>query len=249
MEHTYDTPDQGIVLEESRDGADSPDQQPKYENAGEARAQLYSEVQVHVSAEAERSSPDYMEIRDGDKHSSSSSSSSDDEDEGKEKEEAEEKVEVTMEPQPAEEVMVEESKANEEKREEEEKEASDEAHNSSRRSSSSSGSSGPAGDPCDDPPIQPRIQEEDNPEDGMLMAKTEPNTDTGPEVSVDSSLTTLENVTLDESSAAPDDPSKPDIALFVKVRNTADKTGQGSFRRVDRGHASVCLNISMRHRM
>lgn len=71
-----------------------------------------------------------------------------------------------------------------------------EAHNGSRRSSTSSASSASAGDPCNDPPIH--IYDE---------------------VSVDYSLKTLENVTLDESSAAPADPSQPEITLFVKVRN------------------------------
>lgn len=227
MEHTYDTVDQGIVVENGgRDGADSPDQkQPNHEDAGDARAQLYSEVQVHVSAEGERSSPDYMEIREGDKHSGSSSSSSDDEDEVKAKEEAEEKVEVTIEPQPVEEVNVAEE---EEKKEEKgEKEASGEAHDSSRRSSASSGSSAPAGDPCDDPPIQPRIKVEDNAEDGMAHTPTD--ADPTPEVSVDDILTTLENVTLDESSAAPDDPSNPEISLFVKAGSDGESIGNCPF--------------------
>lgn len=196
MDNVYDIVDEGSVHEERRDGADSPDREPKCERSGEAREQLYSEVQVHASAEEGRSSPEYMEIRDGDRHSCSSSSSSDDDEEVKGEEEK-----VTVEPEPVEQV-------------------NGEAHDgSSRRSSASSASSASPGDPCDDPPIQPRTQEEDNAEDGMLMAYTHPNTDAKPEESVDYSLKTLENVTLDESSAAPADPSKPDISLFVKVRN------------------------------
>ncbi|XP_044024488.1 chloride intracellular channel protein 5b [Siniperca chuatsi] len=192
MDNINDTTDEGSVLEERRDGADSPDREPKYENSGAAREQLYSEVQVHASAEAERSSPDYMDTRDGDKDSSSSSSSSDDEE-------------------------VKAQKA---------AEVNGEAHDGSRRSSASSAS---PGDPCDDPPIQPRIQEEDNAEDGMLMAYTYNNSDTKPEESVDYSLKTLENVTLDESSAAPADPSQPDISLFVKAGNDGESIGNCPF--------------------
>uniref|UniRef100_A0A669FAP9 Chloride intracellular channel protein n=1 Tax=Oreochromis niloticus TaxID=8128 RepID=A0A669FAP9_ORENI len=67
--------------------------EPKYENPGEAREQLYSEVLVHRSSrEEDRSSPDYMEIREGGKHSDSSSSSSDDEDAKTRKEKVEAQV-------------------------------------------------------------------------------------------------------------------------------------------------------------
>ncbi|XP_034435463.1 chloride intracellular channel protein 5b isoform X1 [Hippoglossus hippoglossus] len=90
---------EGHVHEERRDGADSPDSETKSEGSGEAKAQLLSAVQVHAPAEGESCSSDYLEIRDGDRHSSSSSSSSDDEDEGKDMGAAEPKVEeVTVEP-------------------------------------------------------------------------------------------------------------------------------------------------------
>lgn len=70
----------------------------------------------------------------------------------------------------------------------------------SRRSSASSASSASSslGDPCDDPPVQPRV-------------------DTTPDT--DHILETLEVVTLDETSAAPAEPSQPEISLFVKVGN------------------------------
>ncbi|XP_070781733.1 chloride intracellular channel protein 5b isoform X1 [Enoplosus armatus] len=209
MDNIYDTVDERNVHEERSDGADSPDREPKHESSGE---QLYSEVQVHASAGAERGSPDYIDTRDGDKHSSSSSSSSDDEDVKEEKEVKAEEV--------AEEVAEEKAAV----------EVNGEAHDGSRRSSSaSSASSASPGDPCDDPPIQPRIQEEDNAEDGMLMAYTNPSSDTKPEESVDYSLKTLENVTLDESSAAAADPSQPDISLFVKAGNDGESIGNCPF--------------------
>nr|XP_033503946.1 chloride intracellular channel protein 5b isoform X1 [Epinephelus lanceolatus] len=208
MDNIYDTIADGSEHEERRDGADSPDREPRSENPGEAQEQLYSEVQVHVSAKGERSSPDYMDTRD--KERSSSSSSSDDEEV-----KAEEKVEVHVEP------VVEEVKV---------EEVNGEAHGGSRRSSSaSSASSASPGDPCDDPPIQPRVQDEDNAEDGMLMSYTHPNTDSTPEECVDYSLKTLESVTLDESSAAPADPSQPDISLFVKAGNDGESIGNCPF--------------------
>lgn len=218
MDNIYDQVDEGTVHEERRDGADSPNRGPKYENTGEAKEQLYSEVQVHASAEAERNSRDYMDTRDGDKHSCSSSSSSDDEDEVKREKVAEEREEVNtedlkMEPEPAVEIK--------------EEEVNGEVHSGSRRSSASSASSASStGDPCDDPP---RILEEDNAEDGMLMAYTHPRTDSDPEESVDYSLKTLENVALDESSAAPADPSQHDISLFVKVRRIQVSRSSFSF--------------------
>ncbi len=221
MDNIYDTTvDGGSVHEERSDGADSPDREPKYENSGEATEQLYSEVQVHAYAGVERSSPDYMDTRDGNRQSSSSSSSSDDE-EVKEEEE----VKAEVEPEPVVEVQVEE--------------VNGEAHGGSRRSSASSASSASPGDPCDDPP---RIQEEDNTEDGMLMAYTRRDTETKPEESVDYSLMTLENVNLDESSAAPADPSQPDISLFVKVRNTCRSAeNHAGFAGVEPGPASVTV--------
>ncbi|XP_038582596.1 chloride intracellular channel protein 5b [Micropterus salmoides] len=204
MEHIYDTIDEGTVLEERRDGADSPDREPNYEKSGEAKEQLYSQVQVHASAEAARGLSDYMDTRDGDKQSCSSSSSSDEE-EVKADAVTEEKAEVKVE------------------------EVNGKAHDGSRRSSASSVSSASHGDLCDEPPIQPRTLEEDNAEDGMLMAYTHHNIDNNPGESVDYSLKTLENVTLDESSAAPPDPSQPDISLFVKAGNDGESIGNCPF--------------------
>lgn len=199
MDNIHDTVVEGNVHEERRNRADSPGR----ENPGEAREQLYSEVQVHSPAGGDRGSPDYMEIRDGDRHRCSSPSSSDD-DEVKAEEVAEQKA-AAVEPEPVVEVRVEQ--------------VNGEAHSGSWRSSSSSASSASPGDPCDDQSVQPRIQDEDNAEDGMLMAYTHPNTDAKLDESVDYSLTTLESVTLDESRAAPAEPSQPEVSLFVKVRN------------------------------
>ncbi|XP_032399506.1 chloride intracellular channel protein 5b isoform X1 [Etheostoma spectabile] len=196
MENIYETIDERIGHEERRDGADSPDPEP----SGGAKEQLYSEVQVHVRAEEESSSPVYMDIRDGDKRSSSSSSSSEDE---------EAKAEGVAE------VRVEEMNGV--------------AHHGSRRSSASSASSASPGDPCDDPPIQRRIQGEEKAGDGMLMAYTHADSDSTPEEAVDYSLKTLENVTEDESSAAPADPGQPDISLFVKAGNDGESIGNCPF--------------------
>ena len=218
MDNISDT----VEHEERSDGADSPDREPKGESAGEeAKEQLVSEAQVHAPAEGERSSPDYMDTRDGDRHSSSSSSSSSDEEEEVKAEKEEVKVEEEVKAEKEEVKVEEEVKAEEvveEKAEVEPEpvvEVNGEAHDGSRRSSSSSASSASAGDPGDDPP---RTREEDNAEDGMLMAYTHHDTGTDQEETVDYTLKTLESVTLDESSAAPDDPSQPDVALFVKVR-------------------------------
>lgn len=73
-----------------------------------------------------------------------------------------------------------------------------EVHDGSRRSSASSASSVSHGDPCDDQPIRPETLQEDKPEEY--------------------SLTTLENLTVDENSEAPADPDQPEISLFTKVR-------------------------------
>ncbi|KAK2890363.1 hypothetical protein Q8A73_018663 [Channa argus] len=172
-----------------------------YENSGVSRAQLYSDVQVHASAERERSSPDYMNIRD---RRSSSSSSSSDEEKVKSKEVAGQKVALTVE------------------------DVNGVAHGGSRRSSTSSASSD-THDPCDDPPIHPKIEDEDNAEDGMLMAYSHPNTGARPAEPVDYSLKTLEDFTPDESSAAPADPSQPDISLFVKAGNDGESIGNCPF--------------------
>ncbi|KAM7368163.1 hypothetical protein PAMP_014409 [Pampus punctatissimus] len=207
MDNIYDTVDEGF------DGADSPDREPKYENTGEAREEhLYSQVQIHSSEEAERNSPVYMDIRDEDKHSSSSSSSSSDDEEvqpEKVAEEREEAEELQHEPEPVVEIKVEE--------------VNGEVHSGSRRSSASSTSS--LGDPCDDPPIELSIQE-DNADDGTYTLHS---TDSSPEESVDYSLKTLENVTLDESSAAPADPSQPDISLYVKAGSDGESIGNCPF--------------------
>ncbi|CAK6962687.1 chloride intracellular channel protein 5b isoform X5 [Scomber scombrus] len=238
MDNMHETVDEGAVHEERRDGAESPDREPTCESSGE---QLCSEVQVHASAEAAQGSPDYMDTRDEDKHSCSSSSSSDD-DEAKPEKVAEESEEVKAEEVKTEEVKSEEVKTEEVKTEEvkteevkaeevkteelqrepepvvevQVEEVNGEVHSGSRRSSASSASSASPGDPCDDPPIQPKTLEEDNADDGMLMAYTHTSTDSSPEESVEYSLDTLENVSLDESSAAPADPNQPGISLFVK---------------------------------
>lgn len=221
MDNISDIVDDKSVHEERSDGADSPDREPEYENSGEAKEQLYSEVLVHASAEGERSSPDYMDTRDGKERSCSSSSSSSDDEGVKAEEVAERKIEVEQES------VV---------------EVNGEAHDGSRRSSASSASSASPRDPCDDPPIQPRIHDEDNAEDGMLMAHTHPTTDIKPEEPVEYSLKTLENVTLDESSAAPADPSQPDISLYVKVRNMYRSAEDQA---VFAGKASVSFSLTV----
>lgn len=136
MDNFSNAIDEGIVFEEHRDGAHSPEHDPKRES--------YSEVQVHVSADApQHNSLDYMDTREDDQHSSSSSSSSG--------EEEREEKEAGRDEEPAVEVEVEKVNGD-----------------GSRRSSSASSTS--PGDPCDDAPIQPRFLEEENTEDGMLMA-------------------------------------------------------------------------------
>ncbi|XP_070843418.1 chloride intracellular channel protein 5b isoform X1 [Chaetodon trifascialis] len=199
MDNNSDT--ETSVHEERRDGAGSPDSQPKHENSGEAKRLLLSEVQ-----EEERSSPDYMDTRDGGKESSSSSSSDD-----------EKVTEAKAEPEPEVEEIVKVEEVN------------GEAYSGSRRSSASSASSASPGDPCDDPPIQPRSPDEDNAEDCMLMAHSYRDIETKPEEPVDYSLKTLEDVTLDESSAAPADPSLPVISLFVKAGNDGESIGNCPF--------------------
>ncbi|XP_062293802.1 chloride intracellular channel protein 5b isoform X1 [Scomber scombrus] len=251
MDNMHETVDEGAVHEERRDGAESPDREPTCESSGE---QLCSEVQVHASAEAAQGSPDYMDTRDEDKHSCSSSSSSDD-DEAKPEKVAEESEEVKAEEVKTEEVKSEEVKTEEVKTEEvkteevkaeevkteelqrepepvvevQVEEVNGEVHSGSRRSSASSASSASPGDPCDDPPIQPKTLEEDNADDGMLMAYTHTSTDSSPEESVEYSLDTLENVSLDESSAAPADPNQPGISLFVKAGNDGESIGNCPF--------------------
>lgn len=183
--------DEENVYEVCFDGAGSPDGEPRYENTGEARRQLFSEVQVHACAEPEPGSPIYMDIRDKDRSSSSSSSSSSsDEDKVRSKAAAGQKVALTVE------------------------KVNGAAHDQSRRSSSSSSSSASSAPE----PVYDRVPEEDNAEDGMLMAYSHPATNTKQAESVDYSLKTLEHVIQDKSSAAPAERSQPDISLFVKVR-------------------------------
>ncbi|KAL3052811.1 hypothetical protein OYC64_005355 [Pagothenia borchgrevinki] len=210
MDNIYETIDEGRVQKQPRDGANSPDREPKYESPAEATEPLYSEVQVHVSTKGEgRSSPDYMAVRDEDKHSSSSSSSSDDEEEAKAKDEVKEEVKAEEGPEPEVTVQVEE------------------VNGGSRRSSASSASSASPGDPCDDPPIQPRVEDEETAENGR--SDSPPSPDSTPEPSVDLSVQTLESVSLDDSSAAPEDPSQPDISLFVKAGNDGESIGNCPF--------------------
>lgn len=139
MDNISDIVDDKSLHDERSDRSDSPE--PKDAHSGEARVQLLSEVQVHASAEDERGSPAYMDVRDEEERGCSSSSSSDDEEEKREEREEEKEKEVEAEP---------ESTA---------EEVNYEAHDGSRRSSASSASSGSHG-PCDDPPIETRTLEE-----------------------------------------------------------------------------------------
>lgn len=132
------------VREERDQGSDSShSSESDHDSSGEAVLQVHSPVQVHASADEERSSPDYMETREREERSRSSSSSSDDE---KEKAEEEAEAETTPAVEPLEEV-------------------NGDAHDGSRRSSSSSASS--SADPCDDPPNPPRV---DDGVEGLLLA-------------------------------------------------------------------------------
>lgn len=141
MDNISDIVDDKSVHDERSDRSDSP--QPEDAHSGEARVQLLSEVQVHASAEDERGSPAYMDVRDEQERGCSSSSSSDDEEE--KGQEREEEKEVEVEPEKAPQSTVEE--------------VNGETHDGSRRSSASSASSGSHG-PCDDPAIQARTLEE-----------------------------------------------------------------------------------------
>ncbi|CAJ1077465.1 chloride intracellular channel protein 5b [Xyrichtys novacula] len=180
MENVYETVHEGSGHDSSSSSSrsNSPDRENQYEVPDVVSEPLYSEVDVHVSADAERSSPAYMNVGDEDKHGSSSSSSEDEEEKAEEAAEvmAELMEEVRAEVEPAVEVEV-----------------NGDAHDGSRRSSSSSSSSSSAGDPCEDPPIQ-----------------------TG-----DNILTTLETVTLEESS--------PEISLYVKAGNDGESIGNCPF--------------------
>lgn len=121
MDNISDIVDDTRVHDERGDGGDSPDREP-------GSGALYREAQVDASADGERSSPDYMDIRDGAERSSSSSSSSDDEEQEAEEEAEEKKAEPFVELRA--------------------KEVSSDAHDGSRRSSASSASS-------EDAPVQP----------------------------------------------------------------------------------------------
>ncbi|KAM4633755.1 ectonucleotide pyrophosphatase/phosphodiesterase family member 5 [Polymixia lowei] len=215
MEKVYENIDEGNVREGPHDRAGSPaeaeTQGATNETPDEVKEPLYSQVLVHASGGAERSSsPDYMDTRDGDgdehRNSDKSSSSSSDSDSEEEKAAAGKEVEE----EDADEVHV---------------EVNGEAAGS-RRSSGSSASSEAPGDPCDDPPIQ---REEDNAEDGMFMAYSHIEKTPDPEEAVDYSLKTLENVALDESSAAPADPSQPEISLFAKAGSDGESIGNCPF--------------------
>ncbi|XP_010785115.1 chloride intracellular channel protein 5-like isoform X1 [Notothenia coriiceps] len=256
MDNIYETVDEGRMQKQPRDGANSPEREPKYEIPAEVMEPLYSEVQVHVSTKGEgRSSPDYMAVRDEDKHSSSSSSSSDDEEEAKAKDEVKEEVEAEEGPEvcvmpepvvcpmpeqevcdlpepvvcpmPEPEVCVMPEPVVCPMPEPEVTVQVEEVNGGSRRSSASSASSASPGDPCDDPPIQPRVEHEETAENGR--SDSPPSPDSTPEPSVDLSVQTLESVSLDDSSAAPEDPSQPDISLFVKAGNDGESIGNCPF--------------------
>lgn len=139
MDNISDIVDDKSVHDERSDRSDSPE--PKDAHSGEARVQLLSEVQVHASAEDERDSPAYMDVRDEEERGCSSSSSSDDEEEKREEREEEEKE---VEAEAAESTVG---------------EVNGEAHDGSRRSSASSVSSGSHG-PCNDPPTETGTLEE-----------------------------------------------------------------------------------------
>ncbi|XP_061785195.1 chloride intracellular channel protein 5b isoform X1 [Nerophis lumbriciformis] len=158
-----------------------------------------SQVQVHVSTQEEHATPDYMDTKDGDARSRSSSSSSSSSS-SHEEEEKEAVVKVEDAPKEPDVVHHEEAKL-------------EEMNGGSRRSSASSASS-----------ASPK---EDNAEDGMLMAYK--HSDTKAEESVDYSLKTLENVSLDESSVAPAEPAHPEISLFVKAGIDGESIGNCPF--------------------
>lgn len=203
MDNISDIVDDRSVHDERSDRSDSP--QPKDAHSGEARVQLLSEVQVHASAEDERGSPAYMDVRDEEERGCSSSSSSDDEEEKREEREEEKEVEAEAEPEPEAEAEPDPEPEPEKAPESTAEEVNGETHDGSRRSSASSASSGSHG-PSDDPAIQAGTLEEQ-------------------EEVVEDSLKTLETVTLD---AEPADPDHPEISLFVKVRFMDGSTGKSS---------------------
>ncbi|XP_017264753.1 chloride intracellular channel protein 5b isoform X1 [Kryptolebias marmoratus] len=210
MEHAYENVDPENGHAERRLGVDSPSRGHTYENSDPPGDPLYSEVQVHASAERGRDSPEYMEIREGDKRSSSLSSSSSSSSSSDNEEAREENPVMTLELPPEPQVL--------------DEVVNGEGLGGSRRSSASSSSSSSHGD---DQPIRPNIHDEDNAEDGLLMSYTHPNTKG--EDTVDYSLKTLENVTLDEDSKAPADPSQPTVSLFVKAGSDGESIGNCPF--------------------
>lgn len=133
-----DSDNEKRVREEGDRGSDS-----SHSSESDHDSSSEAVVQVHASADEERSSPDYMETRAREERSRSSSSSSNDE-----QEKAEEEAETRSAVEPLEEV-------------------SGEAHDGSRRSSSSSASSVSPADPCDDTPNPPGL---DDGVDGLLLA-------------------------------------------------------------------------------
>lgn len=134
---------------------------------------------------------------------SSSSSSSDDEEEGAKTETV--VLEVTPEIHVETEVTPEISVNGEDHKDDHEEEHKEEEKADSRRSSTSSASSVSAGE-------APSIAVDEN-----IDAKAEV------------LIQTLENTTLDESSAAPADPAQPDISLFVKAGSDGESIGNCPF--------------------
>ncbi|XP_062323916.1 chloride intracellular channel protein 5b isoform X2 [Osmerus eperlanus] len=225
MENIYEKVDEGNLYEK-------PYERPvelKYENQGavyetpsEVTEAIYSEIVV----QEKRSSPDYIDTREtmGEKEQPSkehsSSSSSDDEDEKTEDEKVE-RVETIPEG-----AAVETAAVVVDATAEVNGEAAAVSSFSRRLSAASSASSESLRDPCDDSPIQ---LEDDNAEDGMLMAYSHTELPSEPEEIVDYSLKTLENVTLDENSVAPANPSQPEISLFVKAGIDGESIGNCPF--------------------
>lgn len=220
--------------------------EPVYENSGEVEEQLYSKVQIHTSAKEEPNSPG-IKNEEKRRSSSSSSSDLDEKkaEEEEDKVEVVEELQQTVDEESSKAIkesdeelvesgegaekipkvheMIEralkESKNVSEKISEPHEENEDgieesgEVQNRSRHSSVSSHNSSTHGHPCDDPPVQPKTLDE-NPEDGTLMVC---DTDLKPDQPEDCSLKTLENVTLEDQRKASEDPSPPDICLYVKV--------------------------------
>ncbi|XP_004083390.1 chloride intracellular channel protein 5 isoform X1 [Oryzias latipes] len=230
--------------------------EPVYENSGEVEEQLYSKVQIHTSAKEEPNSPG-IKIEEKRRSSSSSSSDLDEKKAEEDKVEVVEELQQTVDEESSkvikesDEELVEsgegaekipkvhemieralkESKNVSEKISEPHEENEDgieesgEVQNRSRHSSVSSHNSSTHGHPCDDPPVQPKNLDE-NPEDGTLMVC---DTDLKPDQPEDCSLKTLENVTLEDQRKASEDPSPPDICLYVKAGSDGESVGNCPF--------------------